>query len=198
MRPQKISHNGSEVIARGPEYRGQEWEVLGVRARGKAPTPFLSTHTAHYTRTSLGVGFSTGVGVLGIQRRRQGRGCVARNKYGWEKDTQRAATPARLLRDSSTTLQLQRLTSEEAPPKRLTEAPRHLTHHLLPPPPSGPAHDEAHRLTYPATARAPAAPPSPRRRPGRSRGGGRTRPASPPAPGSPSATPPPARASWPR
>eukprot|EP00964_Phaeocystis_antarctica_P005954 scaffold3258_cov48-Phaeocystis_antarctica.AAC.1 len=35
------------------------------------------------------------------------------------KDTQRAASPARLLRDSSTTLQLQRLTSEEAPPKRL-------------------------------------------------------------------------------
>eukprot|EP00964_Phaeocystis_antarctica_P132538 scaffold96651_cov65-Phaeocystis_antarctica.AAC.3 len=35
------------------------------------------------------------------------------------KDTQRAASPARLLPDSSTTLQLQRLTSEEAPPKRL-------------------------------------------------------------------------------
>eukprot|EP00964_Phaeocystis_antarctica_P139763 scaffold104574_cov51-Phaeocystis_antarctica.AAC.2 len=48
--------------------------VLGVRARGKAPTPFPSTHTAHYTRTSLDVGVFTGVGVLGIQRRRQGRG----------------------------------------------------------------------------------------------------------------------------
>eukprot|EP00964_Phaeocystis_antarctica_P046278 scaffold26723_cov66-Phaeocystis_antarctica.AAC.1 len=30
----------------------------------------------------------------------------------------RASSPARLLHDSSTTLQLQRLTSEEAPPKR--------------------------------------------------------------------------------
>ena len=45
--------------------------MLGVRARGKAPTPFPSTHTARYTRTSLGFGVSTGVG-FGIRRRRQG------------------------------------------------------------------------------------------------------------------------------
>eukprot|EP00964_Phaeocystis_antarctica_P068919 scaffold41791_cov36-Phaeocystis_antarctica.AAC.1 len=41
---------------------------IQVKAMGGART--------HYTRNSLGVGVSTGVGVLGIQRRRQGRGGI--------------------------------------------------------------------------------------------------------------------------
>ena len=134
-----------------------------------------------------------------------------------KKDTQRAASPARLLRDSSTTLQLQRLISEEAPPKRLRPlatspticCPIRLrgqptTRPIASPSPYSTGTRGATcsrgrrchtRACSQARARAPAAPPSPRRRPGRARGCGRTRPASQQAPGYPAATGPPARSS---